>query len=293
MNFFVVGGQKCGTTSLYHYLSRHPQIFLPIQKETEFFYRDDYYSMGIKWYMQTYFAKSKAGQILGEVCPQYMFSNNTPELIHKEIPHSKIIMLLRDPVDRAFSHYRMSHRRNRENRSFSKVISDDITASKNGNPPNNPDKGYLHFGEYGRIYSQYLNFFPAHAISVVFSDDLLNNRLETLNNILVFLGVDPMLFKSHMLNEYNVGGTRRFSKINAKLRSSELLKKLLRIVLGESRYSQLWYWYETEFTVKQNRSNNMAQIDEELLTSYFSPDIKKLEFFLGKTVPWERFKDKA
>lgn len=106
-NFLIVGAQKCGTTSLHEYLYQHPQIYLPEGKETKFFAEDARYSKGITYYEDVCFSTYSGESAVGEVDPDYMYFEQALERIaeHLDLRTTKLIFVLRNPVDRAFSHY--------------------------------------------------------------------------------------------------------------------------------------------------------------------------------------------
>ena len=96
-NFFVVGAQKCATTSLYYYLREHPEIYLPMDKETKFFVRDDEYIKGIKYYESEYFSDYNGEKAIGEIDPDYMYFENTLERISKHIDLRNLINVKKEP----------------------------------------------------------------------------------------------------------------------------------------------------------------------------------------------------
>ena len=108
-DFLVIGVQKGGTRFLYHCLSQHPGITLPFDKEVHFFDRD--FKKGINWYKAFFplklFSKSK---IAGEITPRYIMNPDAPERSHTVLPNARIIVLLRDPIERAHSHFQMTRR---------------------------------------------------------------------------------------------------------------------------------------------------------------------------------------
>ncbi|MGH9436648.1 MAG: sulfotransferase family protein, partial [Terriglobia bacterium] len=107
LNFFVIGAMKAGTTSLHYYLKEHPGLFLPIEKEIPFFAMDELYERGMDWYLDEFFSKAGTGQLLGTVSPPYMLNSKAAERIYRALPDVKLIALLRDPIDRAKSQYKM------------------------------------------------------------------------------------------------------------------------------------------------------------------------------------------
>ena len=104
IDFIGVGAQKSGTSWIYACLYEHPEICAPI-KEIHYFSRERNFKKGIEWY-KNIFNTCKKGQLKGEFSTTYLYDGKTPDRIKKEFPNTKIIISLRNPVDRAFSHYR-------------------------------------------------------------------------------------------------------------------------------------------------------------------------------------------
>src|SRR5215216_7751234 len=128
-DFLVLGAQKAGTTALYAYLRRHPQIAGPSWKEVSFF--DRHYARGESWYRgnfpsrpATWLARRRAGAepIVGEASPGYLFHPHAPQRVATLLPNVRLIALLRDPVDRALSHYHHELALGRESLSFEEAI---------------------------------------------------------------------------------------------------------------------------------------------------------------------------
>jgi len=128
-DFLIIGFPKCGTTSLYEYLIQHPDIHPPVGKEIDYF--DRLYHKGLNWYKVRFpviFQKNYINKILGkkfltgEATPRYIIHPHAPKRIKKIIPNSKFIVLLRNPVDRAFSHHQMNLKNDYEYCSFDEAI---------------------------------------------------------------------------------------------------------------------------------------------------------------------------
>jgi hypothetical protein len=187
-NFFVVGAQKSGTTSLHHYLAEHPDIYLPAQKETKFFVDDEQYAQGIEYYAEKYFSDWKDEKAIGEVDPDYMYFKTGVERIGQHIRNPKFIFIFRNPVDRAFSGYVMAFRRGLELNTFEEAIR--IEAERIG-------RGYyedFHFsyvrkGFYADQVSRFLDKWDISQMHFVLADELINQPAETVRGCLEFLGV--------------------------------------------------------------------------------------------------------
>ena len=119
VDFFIVGAPKAGTTSLYHYLNEHPEISMSSQKEPDYFSDADIQNEGmyygknridtIKKY-HSLFDDNSESKLKGEASVSYLFYKNVPQKIKAYNPDSKIIIMLRNPIERAFSHYLMDYR---------------------------------------------------------------------------------------------------------------------------------------------------------------------------------------
>ena len=117
--FIVIGAQRCGTTSLYAYLSSHPQVVPAIKKEVHFF--DYNFGKGLDWY-RSHFPRWTPMGVTGEATPYYMFHPNAAKRVYQVIPQTKLIMLLRNPIDRAYSHYHHEVRLGVESATFQEAI---------------------------------------------------------------------------------------------------------------------------------------------------------------------------
>ena len=131
-NFFIIGFQKCATSSLHHILKSSKQVSLPIYKETHFFSDDIIFKKGINWYRKQ-FDINKNYKISGEVDPSYIYIDKAAIRIKKFINNPKFILILRKPIDRAYSHYKMSCRRGYEKKTFEEamMIETERLSSKN------------------------------------------------------------------------------------------------------------------------------------------------------------------
>lgn len=164
-NFIIIGSQRCGTTSLYTYLAQHPQILTPIKKEMDFF--SWHFERGIDWYLAHFPPMPPGEQFLtGEASPSYFDSREAPERLYSLFPEAKLIVLLRNPVDRAISQFYRLTGLNWEARSLDRVISDEIERlSQNpeyiiGEEPGN----YLARGRYIEFIKNWRAFFPQETV---------------------------------------------------------------------------------------------------------------------------------
>ena len=191
IDFLVIGGQKCATTSLFKYLSSHPEIYMPPEKETNFFISESSFQNGKSWYLDEYFRSADPGQLWGEASPDYMAYDDVPRRIAKMFPKISLICSLRNPIERAYSHYRMEAMRGTEKDDFKtaavKLVEKGATSDTKSEW--DPKHEYLALGEYGRVLSNYLEYFSGEQLKVVFTESLSLDGRENVKSIYEFLGV--------------------------------------------------------------------------------------------------------
>lgn len=190
-NFLCIGAQKCGTTTIWRMLDAHPQIFMAQPRETRFFYEDFQFLGGIQGYEVAYFGTWHNQPVVGEKCPEYLYVPSVAQRIHEQLgPDVKFVVALRNPAQRAFSHYRHNLAMLRESRAFDDVMEQEAEALATGGWPPIPF-GYLGRGLYARQLQRYLELFPKkNFLFVSFERDVLGDQQQLANRIYTFLGVD-------------------------------------------------------------------------------------------------------
>lgn len=174
-SFFVIGTQKSGTTTLHDWLSSEPGIRLPAQKETHFFSMKEIFERGLDWYMDQ-FPKTEPGDepVYGEVDPDYIFYENTPARIRAFIDKPRFILILRNPIERAYSHYLMSYRRGIETLPFSEALRRESLRRSERDDNYYPHFSYMGRGEYCAQISRYREVFPESDFLFIKYDELFN-----------------------------------------------------------------------------------------------------------------------
>jgi len=198
-NFIVIGAMKAATTSLYTYLKQHPQIFMTKVKELMFFsnfqQENNYKILGKKRKqlntLEAYLAMFndvENEKAVGEASPSYIYNQKAPKLIKEHLPNAKIIAILRQPTDRAYSNYLHAKRADRENAtSFQEAIElENERIKENWSPLYH----YIEKGYYSVQLKRYYQLFPKENIRVYVFEDIVKNTKETLKDIFKFLGVD-------------------------------------------------------------------------------------------------------
>jgi len=189
-NFLIVGAQKAGTTSLFDILNQHSQIHLPQEKEIHFFDVDKSYEKGKAFY-SSFFSEAGNALAVGETSPSYLFLPKVPRRILDSLGKDvKIIIVLRNPADRAFSQYKMLAAMGREKRGLDEVLQYNMEQIEKSL---NFDKhtSYLDRGMYAVQIENYFSVFPKQNIRIyLFEEDFLENRKQMILDIQQFLGVE-------------------------------------------------------------------------------------------------------
>ena len=220
-DFIVIGAQKSGTSSLFYYLSQHPQLVHPFRAEIHYFDgglnpKVDNYQKGEAWY-RTYFpleSKLRGGGKTYEVSPLYIFHPFCPERIHALLPGVRLIALLRNPVERAISHYHKNLRNGVENRPIMDAMKEeDEFIAKIHEMQDYKSKAFRYYSYKSRgIYvdqlRKYLDYFPQEQMFILNSEEFFSSPSDSLSKLFDFVGIDKD-FKPADLNPVNVGTNRK------------------------------------------------------------------------------------
>jgi hypothetical protein len=214
-DFIIIGAQKSGTSSLFAYLSQHPQLVPSFGKAVHFFDggRDagvDVHARGESWYRAQFPIAGRQGARAFEASPLYMFHPLVPARIHRLLPRVKLIALLRDPTERAISHYFHERRKGREPLQIMRALAAEderlapILRSEDYGNPAFRSYSYKSRGHYAEQLARYLTCFPREQILVLSSERFFLQPSETLRSVFEFVGVDPGVTISD-LRARNVG----------------------------------------------------------------------------------------
>ena len=193
LDFMIIGAQKSGTTALDSYLRFHPELGLPVRKELHHFNNERICRLP-EAIRNTYYHRffpdfANLDKLLGESTPNYMMYPHYMDRIHAYNPALKLVVILRDPVSRAYSHWNMQ-RDKIEYRSFEGAVMMNLIDVKN-EIATDYRFTYLQRGEYARQLKYVTTLFPREQVLVLFQQDLRTNPLDTMNRITQFLGVSP------------------------------------------------------------------------------------------------------
>lgn len=196
-NFFIVGGMRCGTTSLWSYLRQHPEVYMPENKEPIFFCTSHKSRKKVKEFSEylDLFSFAKKEKAIGEASAAYLTSPESAELIYMKYPSAKIIISIRNPVEQIYSVYQWMIREGWEWLSpFEKALEAEEERWNNIKFRESVLYQYVYFYSCFALYSKqikrYLAVFPREKVKIILFDDLKINPIETVKDIYSFLEVD-------------------------------------------------------------------------------------------------------
>lgn len=198
LDFIVAGAQKAGTTALNYYLKRHPQIALPYKKELHFFDNDELFArdaIDYSWLHQQFGAARRAA-IAGENTPNYLYWPPVMARIHAYNPAIKLIILLRNPITRAFSQWNMQRVRGLEPLEFSDAIQAEPARLQKLPPERLRKFAYIDRGRYAEQLGRVFGLFPCEQVLVLKYEQFRARQRELVDEVFRFLDLKPLRFRA-------------------------------------------------------------------------------------------------
>jgi Sulfotransferase family len=224
-NFFIVGAQKAGTTSLYHYLDQHPEVYMSPRKEPHFFegMHSEFRRPGLRSTpisdladYQVLFAGASGERAIGEASASYLYSPRAPGLIKSSVSDARIIIILRNPAERAYSNYLHCVQVGREPLgSFADALRAEESRMRE---KWGPLWYYRHKGFYYPQVERYFDVFGRDRVGVWLHEDLRNETQSTLGEVFRFLGVDESFVPDASV-EHNPSGVPRIGGLYKGVRA--------------------------------------------------------------------------
>lgn len=304
-NFFIVGAAKSGTTALYHYLCQHPEVYMSPIKEPNHFCTDidpekfskefilheklknfnlkEYISGPMKVKQWGYFVKERKDyemlfkhvttqKAIGEVSNSYLFSETAAKNIYSEIPHAKIIIMLRNPVFRAYSHYQANLRDGKTYLSFREEIERDSRIF-----PKGWGKSYLYL-EMGYYYKQVRRFtdlFPSSQVKIYLYDDFKENADRVMKDLFIFIGVSSKT-QINFTEKINEAAVPVNSKLLYALSKYGIKKKVFHTIptIFQKQIKSLFF--------RSGNNNPISDEDKNYLTGIYSDEIRQLSTLINR-----------
>lgn len=285
-DFLIVGAQKCGTTTLYSALKEHPGIYMPITKELEFFNVNERFLKGFDNYLVHKTKTRESKLLVGEASPQYFSSSVAARRICRHCPETKLVLILREPISRAYSHYLMSLRRGRESRTFGEAIHAQLRDIETGSLDKSMDHAYIYNGLYGNQVARYSSFVRAGLVKVVFQSDLTTDPKRVYSSILQFLELDDQLEGADKIHA-NKSGSARWPAIKNYLEKSLFIRGLARGIFSPERRRAIRFWMDTDFFVLKHKLEYQLDSDSrQMLEDIYQTDGIKFQDITDIRLPW-------
>ncbi len=271
IDFIGIGAQKSGTSWVYACLYDHPEVCAPI-KELHFFSRDRW-SKGISWY-EHHFRSCREGALCGEFSTSYLYTPLTAERIKSVYPNVKLIAILRNPIERAYSQYRNA------------IKGGEIPESCTFLTYSRQEESVLRQGLYVEQLARYDALFSPEQILVCVYEDSKKNPEEFMRTIYKFLGIDSSFVSSMVRSEINVARTPRHVWIDRLMHhTAETLRKIgCDRFVHRVRTAGIPDLIRSFNTKSAAKSAHTTTFDREPLREYFRDDVLKLNARLGRDI---------
>lgn len=284
IDFIGIGAEKSATTWIFECLKEHPEVCPSAKKETRFFNKPRKYKRGIEYYQKSYKHCSE-GKIKGEFDPTYLASEKVAERIHEYFPDAKLIVSLRDPIERALSQYRAGNKMKNPLSIYSN-LKEAIQKS-----PHLKKKGF-----YFKHLKKFFEKFSRENILVILYGEIKSNPKNKIKDLYKFLDIDSEFSPPVLNNKKGVTGTTRTTlkhsrltkllyKLTNKIKQNQSLYNTLdKSILGRL-HTKLIRWNKSKKTTNQEEPTKLDEIPPETrkeLRKIYSEDIKKLEQLIDK-----------
>jgi len=276
-SFIIIGAMKAATTSLHHYLDKHPEISMSLQKEPDFFL-DAHWHKGVSYY-ESCFADNSL--MKGEASPNYSKHPafpNVPKRMHSVVPHAKLIYILRDPIERMVSQYHHELVKGRETASIETIAESPST------------NHHVQVSKYHYQLSQFLAYYPKEHILITTAERLKKHQQAVLQEIYTFLGVDPSFAPESPMEAKHQSIDKRkqdvalVNMIN-RFGFTRKLKEWVRGIMPKNLYRSMVHSVKPAIP-KPIISEKLRSI----LLEEFRSDVEKLQEFSGQR--FEEWKNK-
>ena len=281
-NFFIVGAAKAGTTSLYEYLGAAPGVYMSPVKEPHYFAPNVWTNQPDKRVVdlaayRALFQEAGGKDVVGEASPFYLWDPDSPALIQETVPEARIIVVLRDPVERAFSHYLMEVGSGSETLPFYEALRSN---ARQLDDTWGVGRHYLEMGQYSRQVRRYSDTFGDSKVKVVFFEDFKEDAGAVIKEVLWFLGVERrgVIPEAEVHNAFaspRGPWARRFI-------FSRSARRLARPLIPGPLRQLVW----RRLLLKPGAKPEMPPEARDFLRSYYQEDVGMLQDMLNLKPPW-------
>ena len=266
-NFLIIGAMKSGTTTLYHALKCHPDIFMAEVKEPQFFSDEKKIELSMSWY-ESLFKNATNQKAVGEASTNYSkypLFKHVPESIKLHIPDAKLIYIIRNPIDRIYSQFTHNYYIGRVDNDLNRVITQ--------------NQNYINTSRYYMQLKRYLEVFDNSQIKVVLLEDLRDEPNKVIKGIYEYLGVESAFTPANM-------DEKKHQTINKAGRSRAVLNVLRRLSIYSSVSNRISENAKgrLNFLLRKKISppGKMTDLDKEYLVEQLKDDVQSMQAYLGR-----------
>lgn len=277
VTFLGIGAQKCASTWVYKILQEHPDVFVSDPKELDFFSHN--YNCGFQWYLK-YFNEGIDKKIFGEISPSYFYDRSAPKRVFDYNPEMKIIITLRDPIDRAYSNHlheiRIGH-----------YTGDDL--SFEAGLENNPM--YVYQSLYATHLKSWLEYFGKDQLLILIQEEIGNAPLESVIKTYDFLNIDKAYKPDFLERRSNVSYSEKLKGIDKSLKTLGGIGRKLGLGFAINNIREHAFIRNLRALNKKHLSEDVPPMDQQTrikLEKLFVNEIDELKILIGRDdVPWK------
>jgi hypothetical protein len=290
-NFLIIGAAKAGTTAVYHYLKQHPEICMSRHKETNFFALEghslDFQGPGDREYISRFsvtriedyealFHGTEGKTAIGEASPMYLYDPGAPARIKGRIPDARLVAILRDPAERAFSMYSMFVRDRREphRTSFARALAEEDRRLRDGWEW---AWQYTRSGRYAEQLRRYLALFSREKIKIYLYEDLGRNPAAVMQDLFNFLGVNPN-FSPDTSQRHNVSVVSRSEGLQEFIDQPHILKSIIAPLIPP----RLCFYVKRKLAEFNQARPTLSPRMRRRLVEIYRKDIEELQTLIGR-----------
>jgi hypothetical protein len=264
-DFLIIGAAKSGTTSLAVWLDAHTDVFVLPRKESHFFSRESVWERGIDWYASQFAEADDGVQLVGEATPNYLSHPLAAPRIAEALPNVRTVAILRDPVERAWSHYVYDRDAGHSPERFEEIVQ---TAGQTA------EHYYVRMGRYVQHLRRWSTLVPREQLLVLWFDDLRDRPEQVWRDVCGFLDLEPDPVPQAVGSRHNRHYRRRLPIVMSAMRLGQTWRRLPRVARRLDRAARLEADYEPLPPVAQAR-----------LRATYADDNRELAKWLGQPLP--------
>ncbi|MGY0391269.1 sulfotransferase family protein [Bizionia sp. KMM 8389] len=286
IDFFCIGTQKGGTTTLHDILSQHPDLCLPEKKETHFFSDESLYLKGKDFYLKNFKARETA-KFLGEVDPEYSYFKASAKRIFDTFGITKIVFIIRNPVERAYSQYLMTERRGLENLDFETALETESERIKTVSDAMH--YSYLSRGYYINQLETFEAYFGADNIKIVLFEEFIKDTEGKVQEISDFIGLPSYNYITDKIS--NPAAKPRFLAIQKFIYGDNPVKKIIGKFLGSKDFKRKLMLSLESMNLKASKKEKLsADAKQKIYLKYYAKEVEALEKKLGLNLSiWKNY----